>query len=214
MTPTAPTAAGGLVELRFLIPLRHQQEVLHVAFLAVLAKEPDRPLELLELFLGRRRLRPPGALEVLRQQLVALPRLLDADHERVQLDHELRAIFANHPGDVAARAYHDVRVHGELGEDLLPERADVRIDDGHLDEAGVHHLEDVLDLEVLGRQPDLHRHLLRPGELRVELLEAFVKARRPAHVDFLPGQILHGPDRIRAGSGDQDLRDVAQGRIG
>jgi len=48
------------------------------------------------------------------------------------------------------------------------------LDDGHLDKAGVHYLEEVLVLEIPRREPDLHRWLLRLGELRLEGLDALV----------------------------------------
>src|SRR5436189_271369 len=83
----------------------------------------------------------------------------------------LRAALADHPGDVAAGPNRGPGVRDELGEDLLPEIGDVVLDDGRLDEAGVHHLEDVLVLEILGRQPNLDLRLARLAELLVELLD-------------------------------------------
>src|SRR5262245_3337730 len=210
----ADGAALALVELRFLISLLHQQQILHFVLVAVLAKKRHRPLEFRELLPGRGALRPFGALVVPLQDLVALAGFLGLGEERIQVGLELRALLANHPGDVGAGTDLDVRVDRQLGEDFLPEVADVGLGDGHLHEAGIHHLEDVLGLEGLRSKPDPHRRLFRRGEIPVECLEALVVARRFANIDFLAGKIVQGHDRLGARPGDEDLRDVVPEGVG
>ena len=51
------------------------------------------------------------------------------------------------PVRIAASVEHD------LGEDLLPEFGHIVVDDGRLDQTGVHHFQEVLDFEVFRREP-------------------------------------------------------------
>ena len=191
--PDRPDGTPGLLtELRLLIALRHQQQVIEVVAVSVLVEERDRLLESLDVLRRCRPPRPLGVFQVPRQDVAALPRLHQAGDEDVQLFLELRAVLADHPAELSAGADCHSGVGGKLGEDLLPEVGEVVLDDGHLDEAGVHHLEDVLVLEILRRQPDFHRRLLRLRELGVERLDALVVARGLAQVDVLPRQVLHG----------------------
>ena len=47
------------------------------------------------------------------------------------------------------------RVHGEVGEDLLPEVRQVIVDDGRRNEPGVDHFEQVVVFEAFGRGLDV-----------------------------------------------------------
>ena len=69
-------------------------------------------------------------------------------HERVQGREQLRAVLADGDGERAAGAHGDVLVDDEVRKDLLPELREVVVDDDGRDQAGVHHLEQVVVLEV------------------------------------------------------------------
>jgi hypothetical protein len=132
--------------------LGHEHEVIDVVTVTVLLEQLDGTLEFRQLLTGGGRLHPLGAFQIPRQELGALPRALGiAQEPRVELGPELRAVLPDHPGDRSAGAERDVRVQRQVREDLLPEHSDVAVGDRQLDDAGVHHLQDVLGLEALGR---------------------------------------------------------------
>ena len=85
---------------------------------------------------------------------------------------------------------------------------DVAVHHGGVDQAGVHHLQDVFILEVFFRGDDFHRLLASGGEPRIQRHEAFVVGARRAHVDAAPGELIDRGGRRHIRRGDQDLADV------
>ena len=99
-------------------------------------------------------------------------------------------------------------VQRDVGEDLAPELREVVVDDDGREQAGVHHFEQVVVFEVLGRVADHDRRLPALRELLVERDQAVaVGAARPRE-DLLAGQVVHRRNRRRARAGDQDLAHV------
>ena len=213
--PIAPDRAPGvLIEPGLLVSLRRHQQEVHLVPVAVLPEELDDRQELLAPFLGRGALRVRGVDEVLPLDLVAEGRSQPVlPHERVQGREQLRAVLADGDGERAAGAHGDVLVDGEVRKDLLPEVGEIVVDHDGRDQAGVHHLEQVVVLEVRRRLADHHRRLPLGLELLVEREQALVVAAELAGEDFLARQVLDGGDRRRAGTGDQDLADVLPGGI-
>ena len=71
----------------------------------------------------------------------------------------------------------------------------VAVDHGGVDQAGIHHLQDVFVFEIFVGEHDFHRRLASGLEPRVERLETGVVAARTAHVDAAPGELFDGRRR-------------------
>ena len=82
--------------------------------------------------------------------------------------------------------------------------------DGDGDETGVHHLQHVLVLQLLGDWNQLHRFLALLDQPAVERLEVLPVARRLADVNRLPGQLVHARDPRPGRSGDHQLAHVLE----
>ena len=133
--------------------------------------------------------------------------------ELVELGLQERTVLAHRPGDLGVRAQDDVRVKLQLGQHLGPELRQVVVHDDVLDEPGVGHLEQVLVLEVVRREPNPRRLLAALGQVGVQLLDALVVDRSLPNEDFLVGKIVHGGDRRGIRTRDDDLGDVRRGRF-
>ena len=87
-------------------------------------------------------------------------------------------------------AQNDRGLWTNVREDLLPEVGDVAIHHGGVDQAGVHHLQDVFILEVFLRGDDFHRLLAGGGEPRIQRHETFVVGARRTHVHAAAGELF------------------------
>ena len=99
-----------------------------------------------------------------------------------------------------------------LVEHLLPERREVIVDDGGRDEAGIHHLEEVLVLELLIRLDDAYWRTSGLLQRSIQATEATEVARGPAYVHVAPGQVFGALGRRHALAGDDDFAHVAEQR--
>ena len=95
-----------------------------------------------------------------------------------------------------------------VGEDLRPELREIVVDYGDVDEAGVHHLEDVVVLEILRGVQDRDRRPPVTLELLIEGTQALRITARPSHEDFVSGQVLSGLHCGQTRRRDHDLADV------
>ena len=204
-----------LIQPGLLVALRRHQEIVELVLVAVLSDQFDRSLEPRHVFPGRRALRVPVVLQVLRKQHVPLGRALRVPvDKRVQLLHQLRAVLSDHHGRFAVRADRRSRVDGQIGEDLFPQLRDLVVDDRHRRQARVDHLEDVFVGEDFRSRIQLHGRLAGLGELLVEQLHVLGRDVRLTHVDFFAAEIFDALDRRDAGSGDDDRRNARPCRLG
>jgi hypothetical protein len=171
MAPTGATDA--LVEARLLIALRHQQQplkaVLRGIFLegfrqraeapqVVRRRHPACPLRILEIAL-QNDITHGGADPMLGNEVV---------HGRL----ELRTALAKRPGNLHIRPEHHALVRLDISKNLLPEFCDVAVHHSGWDESRIHHLEEVLVLQILVHEHDFHGCTPLCPELRVECLDA------------------------------------------
>ena len=111
---------------------------------------------------------------------------------------QLEAFLAHHPRNVASLVDNDVLVKAYVAEYLAPEASDVAVDNDDLDQARIHHFEEVLVLELLGSHVENDLGPAFPREFAVQLKEVLVVAARLADKDLLVGKILHAGDRGRS----------------
>ena len=105
--------------------------------------------------LGRGALRVGRVDEVLSLDLVAKGRSQPVlPHERVQGREQLRVVLADGDGEGAAGAQRNAVVDDEVRKHLLPEGREIVVDHDGRDQAGVHHLEQVVVLEVRAAAPE------------------------------------------------------------
>ena len=134
-------------------------------------------------------------------------------HEGVQGGEQLRVVLADGDGEGPAGAQRDAVVDDEVGKDLLPEGGEIVVDHDGRDQAGVHHLEQVVVLQDCRGLPDHHQRPRLGHELLVERDQVLEVTTELAGEDLLAGQVRHGGNGRRAGAGDQDLADIHPGGI-
>ena len=100
-------------------------------------------------------------------------------------------------------------MHVDVREDLRPELREIIVDDRDADEAGVHHLEDVVVVETLRGLEDRDRWAPASLEPQVECPQALGVTARSPDEDFQSGQVLDGFHDGHARRGHHDLADVA-----
>jgi hypothetical protein len=145
-----------LVQVRFLVALGSEQQVGEAVLVAVLPEELHHRAKLSQVLLRRRvgdvsRI-PPVPLV---QDIPEGRALCVCPGERIEALLQFGTLLPDGPGNRPSSGESDGRVHRHAVIDLAPERRDVIVDDRCRDQAGVHHVEDVLVLELLVGLPYL-----------------------------------------------------------
>ena len=132
MTPIAPDAAlRPLAQPRFLIPLRHHQQVIQIVLIRILLEDGRQRSKLCQLFLGGRA--PDDRRET---QVLCEKRVPEARSDAIRLDdgidrrEQLRAALPRRPGHREIRANDDAWMQRKIRKNLDPEPASELIDDG------------------------------------------------------------------------------------
>ena len=86
--------------------------------------------------------------------------------------------------------------------------------DDHRNEAGVHHLQEVLVLQMLVCRVERHRRLPGGLERRVQAGQALVVAAREPDPYLPPGEIVQALQRQGCGTRDDDLAQLGRERLG
>ncbi len=216
MTPIAPTGLRvALIELRFLVALCDQQQPVEVVLRGVFLEVAGELVEAAHVFFGGGVARPASVLQVTIEDDIAHHRAAAIlRHEGVEGFLQLGAVLANRPGNLPIRPQRDRRLRTDVGEDLLPEIRRIAVDHGGVDQSGIHHLENVLVLQILLRQHDVDRFLARCRQSRVQRGETFVIAARAAYVHAAAGELLDRGGRRHLRRGHQQFADVFRGGRG
>ena len=167
-----------------------------MVLVTVFAKELHERQELLPLGFRGRALGIRGADQVLAFDDVAEGRSEPVvAHERIQRRRQLRAVLAHGDGEVAARAHGHVFVNAQIRKDLLPEVRQIVVNDDGRNQPRVHHLDQVVVLEVLRRGANHDRRLPLGLEPVVEREQALMVAARFADEDLLSRQGVNRGNR-------------------
>ena len=210
--PIAPALLRSrVVELRLLVALGCQHQVVEAIAVAEAAEQVEHLLELAPLRLARGVLHEVGVGEVAVEDDVAERRpFLVLRYKGVERRLQLRAALADGEGDPAFLAHDDVLADLDLRQHLGPQLGLVVIDHHERDQAGIEHVEQVLVLEVLVGLDQPQRGALLRREAAAESLEACPVAARVAYPDLLTGQVLDGGEFRRGRSRHHHLLHVLE----
>src|SRR5204863_8274659 len=128
-------------------------------------------------------------------RLARLDKILLLDEIDVEIRYlgdQLRAALTHGPARMPFGTHHEILPYLDLGQDLRPHHRFPIVHHYDLDQARVHHLQDVFVLERIGQRHDLHRRLARLPEPIVQGEHTGVIAAARTQVDGLAGQVLYG----------------------
>ena len=120
--------------------------------------------------------------------------------------------LAEGPRDVAAVVHRDVLVDDDLRKDLGPHRRHMAVDDDGGQQTGIHHLQQVLVLQVLGGRNESDRLAAGSRQAGVQAFEMLPVARRLVHMQLEAGHIVRRLQGRRIRASDDELADPGKQR--
>ena len=202
----AGVAPALLVDARFLIRLRGDEQVIEAVVVRILLEEWQRLVEA-SAFVRRVRVAYPHVVRrVALEEHIAERRARSVRRdELLQRRLELGASHADDGPDLGIRPCHEVFVDAHVRQHAGPRARDVPVADRDLHDTCVHEVEDVLGFEVLVGLDDLHRFAASRAQTRVQFLQTLEIAARAPHEHAPAGQVLDARQRGRGGVRDDDL---------
>jgi len=174
-----------LHEAGFLVCDCCEENVVEVVLLTVLPEEREHLLQPLPILAGGGILCPSVVAKIALEENVGEECTHPVSRNvAVQGFLQLRVVFSDGGSNGASGVEDDLGVYNHAVKHTAPELGDVVVCDGHLDDPGVHHLENVFGFQALVRFTEHDRREIPLAEGIVQNLEMFEVAAGLPDVDF------------------------------
>ncbi len=106
-------------------------------------------------------------------------------HEFVDSFHQLGAVFAHGPADLAGVIEDDIEIRFDVGVERRPDFGEIGVGNHNRNQPGIHHFEQIFIFEIFGGGTQLHGRFATALEFCIQRFEMLPVARAFADEDFL-----------------------------